>query len=208
MTQLFYQISEKEKAKLLKRMDATTLSYKKDKTILSTFKNTKFVGIIISGAIEIIRTDYNGNRTILEELEEGEIFTSYLYSLENKEYSIVTKEDTEIMIIDYFNILNHKMDTSYSIQFLKNLMEITNAKIQENNNRISILTKKTIRDKLLEYFSFMSKKSGSKNIYLPFTFTDLADYLAVDRSAMSRELGHLKEEKLITIKKRKITLLY
>ena len=75
-------------------------------------------------------------------------------------------------------------------------------------NRIEILTKKTIRNKLLEYFKIVSTKNNSKNIYLPFTFTDLADYLAIDRSAMTRELKNLKGEGFIEIKGKRITLLY
>lgn len=208
MITLFKEISDKERTKLLKILDATTISYKKDSTILSTFKNDPLLAIINKGSIEIIRTDYNGNRTIIEELEEGNIFSSYLYSLNNKEYHILTKEDTELVLIDYINIFNTSINNPYYIQFIKNILELTNQKIQENNNRIEILTKKTIRDKLLEYFNIMSKKNGTKNIYLPFTFTDLADYLAVDRSAMSRELRYLKEEGFIKITKRKITLLY
>ena len=79
---------------------------------------------------------------------------------------------------------------------------------EEKNERIEILTKKTIRDKLLEYFNIYRKKHASKIIYLPFSFTDLADFLAVDRSAMTRELKNLKEEGFIETKGRRITLLY
>ena len=81
-------------------------------------------------------------------------------------------------------------------------------KINEKNNRIEILTKKTIRNKLLEYFKMMTKRSGSKHIYLTLSFTELAEYLAVDRSAMSRELKNLKDEGFIEVKNKKITLLY
>ena len=82
--------------------------------------------------------------------------------------------------------------------------DILTAKIE----RIEILTKKTIRSKLLEYFNLQSKKNGSKYIYLPFNFSGLATYLAVDRSAMTRELSYLKEEGFIAVKEKKITLLY
>ena len=80
--------------------------------------------------------------------------------------------------------------------------------MQEKNERIGILTKKTIRDKLLEYFRIRSRKTGSRNIYLPFTFKELADYLAVDRSAMSRELSYLKDEGLIETIGKRIVLKY
>ena len=78
----------------------------------------------------------------------------------------------------------------------------------EKSERIKMLTNKTIRNKLLEYFNINSRKSGSRYIYLPFNFSDLASYLAIDRSAMSREIGYLKEEGFIEIKGKRITLLY
>ena len=79
-------------------------------------------------------------------------------------------------------------------------------KMTNINNRIEILSNKTIRNKLLAYFKLMSKKNKSRIIYLPYTFIDLADYLGVDRSAMYRELKNLKEEGLITITNKKIIL--
>ena len=111
-------------------------------------------------------------------------------------------------LFDYYQILNKNSKSKYYNQFIKNLLEIIVNSINEKNNRIEILTKKTIRNKLLEYFRIVSSKNNSKNIYLPFTFTDLADFLAIDRSAMSRELKYLKEEGFIEIKNKRITLLY
>ena len=81
---------------------------------------------------------------------------------------------------------------------------ILNDKMEEKNKRIQILTKKTIRNKLLEYFNF----SNSRYVYLPFSFMALADYLGVDRSALSREIKFLKDEGFIEIKGKRITLLY
>lgn len=207
MEQLFSKISVKERDKLLKSLEANTLNYKKNTTILKSLEDNA-IGIILEGYAQIIRTDYNGNRTIIEDLEEGMIFGSIISSLSSNECNIITKEDTTILLIEYDRILNSTNNSPYYNQFIKNLLKITTSMIDEKNERIEILTKKTIRDKLLEYFNIYSKKHGSKNIYLPFSFTDLADYLAVDRSAMSRELGYLKEEGFIKTKGRRITLLY
>ena len=93
-------------------------------------------------------------------------------------------------------------------QFILNLLEITTLIIKQRNTRINILTQKSIRNKLLEYFNQMANQQRSRIIYLPFSFTDLADYLAIDRSAMSREIKHLKEEIIIDVKARKIMLNY
>ena len=76
------------------------------------------------------------------------------------------------------------------------------------NSRIELLTKRTIREKLLTYFSILSNRNLSKTFLLPFSLTDLADYLNVDRSAMMRELKSLKEEGFIKKSRNKITLFY
>ncbi len=208
MRKPFDNISKQEKISLLKDLEAYSIDFNKNEMILKKVKNTNFIGIIINGLIQIIKTDYNGNRTIIEELGENEIFGSKISSLNNIEYNILTKEDTKIIIIDYDQIISNNSKSKYYNQFIKNLLEIIIDSINEKNNRIEILTKKTIRNKLLEYFRIVSSKNNSKNIYLPFTFTDLADFLAIDRSAMSRELKYLKEEGFIEIKNKRITLLY
>lgn len=208
MRKLFANISEKDQKKLLKLLETSVLNYKKDSVILSTVNNN-IIGIILDGKAQIIRTDYNGNRTIIEELEEESIFGTALSSLSSDECQIVTKEDTKILIIDYDIIISSSNNNlSYYNQFIKNLLKITTNIIDEKNNRIEILTKKSIRDKLLEYFRIYRKKHGTNIIYLPFSYTDLSDYLAVDRSALSREIKSLKEEGFISTKGRKINLLY
>ena len=208
MTNLFTKISEKNQEKILKILEASTLNFKPNCQILTSVKLDNMIGIVLSGYMQIIRTDYNGNRTIIEELTENDVFGTTISSLTN-ECEIITKEDTKIVIIDFNNILNDvENNLSYYKQFIKNLLEIYSDKINTKNERIEILTKKTIRDKLLEYFKIVSKRNNSKKIYLTMTYIELADYLAVDRSAMTRELKNLADERLIKREDKKITLLY
>ena len=208
MVSIFNKISVNNQKKLLKLLEANTIFFKKD-SVLSSMIKGNIIGVVIEGYAQIIRTDYNGNRTIIEELVEGSVFGSFISSLNNNEYNVLTKEDTKIIFFDYEFIINFENNGySYYNQFIKNLLEITTELIDEKNKKIEILTQKTIRDKLLTYFEMNFKKTGSKNIYLSSSYTDLADYLAIDRSAMSRELKNLKNEGFITTKGRKITLLY
>jgi CRP-like cAMP-binding protein len=209
MNNLFENISEKNKEKILKILEANTFTFKKNTTILSFLKKYNIIGFVEEGYIQIIETDYNGNKIIMEEVKENEIFGSMFSSISNDECSIITKEDSKITIIEYSNIIQgNKTNYSFYHQFIFNLLNILSNKINEKNNHIEILTKKSIRNKLLEYFKIMSKKTGSKNIFLSLSFTELAEYLAIDRSAMSRELKNLKDEGFIEIKNKKITLLY
>ena len=87
------------------------------------------------------------------------------------------------------------MKYKYFNIFLRNLFDIINNKFKEKNERLQVLEKKQIRNKLLEYFEIQYKKSLSRVIKLPFSFKELADYLAVNRTAMLRALKNLKEEK-------------
>lgn len=209
MNELFYNIDPKQKQKLLRSLEGNTYFYKGNHIILSNLKKDNIIGIIIEGHIQITKTDYNGNRIIIEDLKENSVFGTMTQSISYKEYDIYCKSNSKIIIIDFDQIINYDESKSYYFtQFLKNLLKILSEKIIQNNERIEILTNKTIRDKLLAYFKFNSKNSVNRIIYLPFTFTDLADYLAVNRSAMTRELKNLKEEGFIEIKDKKIKLLY
>ena len=208
MINVFKNISVENKEKLLILLEASTFTFKKDTTILQTIKQQNILCIIETGYVQIIQTDYNGNRIIIEELTDDDVFGTSITSIANSEYDIVTKEDTRIIIIDYSRIFSINSNLDYYNCFVKNLLLIVSGKIKEKNEHIEILSKRSIRNKLLEYFKITSTKNGSRNIYLPFSFTELADFLAVDRSAMSRELKNLKDEGFIQINKKKITLLY
>ena len=138
MRQPFDNINKQEKINLLKDLEAYSISFEKNELILKKVKNTNFIGIIVNGLIQIIKTDYNGNRIIIEELGENEIFGSKISSLNNIEYSIITKEETKIIIFDYYQIINKNSKSKYYNQFIKNLMEIIINSINEKNNRIEI----------------------------------------------------------------------
>lgn len=209
MAKPFDNISVKEKEKLFKSFEAHIFYFPKNSSLSSLLQEKNNLGIILNGYVQFFKTDYNGNRIIMEELQEDELFGFFTLSFRNLEYEAIAKEDTDLLIIDYQKIIQKDDDNKkYQNQFIRNLLGILLEKIQEKNERIEILTSKTIRNKLLEYFNIVSRKHGSKIVYLPFHFTDLADYLAIDRCAMSRELKYLKEEGFIEIKGKRISLLY
>lgn len=209
MNNLFENIDNRYKARLLKELEANTFLFKKNNIILSSVKQDNIICILVTGHLQIIKTDYNGNRIIIEDLKENSVFGSITSSIANSEYDILTKEDSKIIVIDFNEIINYdEYKTIYFNQFLKNLLLIMSDKIKKNNERIEILTNKTTRDKLLVYFRMNTNGGNNRTLYLPFTLTDLADYLAVNRSAMSRELKNLRDDGFIEVKGRKIKLLY
>ncbi len=209
MKNIFDGITGKNKEKLLTYLEAYTVNYKKNMTILSNSKRDNIICVVTSGSLIITRMDASASRTIIEELEEGSVFGTMYSAIANNEYEIKTTEDVSLIIFDFDNIINFDENRlSYYTQFLKNLNKILFEKLAKINDRIEILTNKSIRDKLLAYFNMVSHKSGSRIIYLPFSYTDFADYLAVNRSAMTREISNLKVEGLIETKGRRIKLLY
>ena len=208
MNNLFANISNQNLEKLLKLLRADTFPCKKGVS-LSYLMNDNFVGIVLEGYLEVIKRDYEGHRSIIETLEPMQVFGTTISSLNSPDYDIETILDSKIILIDYNNILNFLEKGNHSYQkFLTNLLVIVTNKISEKNERIAILTQKSIRNKLLEYFKITSLKNNSRHIYIPTTYSELAEYLAVDRSAMSRELKNLQNEGFIDIKNKKITLLY
>ena len=206
---IFKNLDNNNIDKLLKCFEARERSFNKDSIIMTSLGNNSTVGIITKGKAELIRNDYYGNRTILETLEKGDIFGDVFSNYNIDELSIMAAESTDVVFIEYYKLTQScsKKDHNHS-KVLENTMQILSDKVVSSNERVEILAKRTIRDKLLAYFELLAKKNLSRRFELPFTYTDLADYLGVDRSAMQRELKNLKEDEFIKTKGKQITLLY
>ena len=209
MAKLFDDISLTNKGKLLKLLQTHTFTFKSGKTILAPMKGENIIGIVSEGSVMIVQNNYNGEKIIIEKAGKDDILGTMFLPIANDDYDIITLEDSKITIIDFENIVNNSFyHYSYYHRFVSNLLHIVYDKLKEKNERIHLLSQKTIRNKLLEYFKLKTENRITKNIYLPYTYTELANYLGVDRSAMYRELKHLQEENLIEIKSKKITLKY
>lgn len=205
----FENISKKNVQKLLDSLYADVLTIEKNSPVPKTIIDSNSIGIIMEGYVQIIRNNYNGNIVIIEELMENNVFGSSLSFVHSNDYEIIAKEDTKIIVMDEYLLLNYsEPNKQYYNQFIKNMFQIMGELMKEKNERIQIITKKTIRDKLLEFFVVSRKKSGSINIYLPYNYSAFADYLGVNRSALMRELKNLKDEGFIETKGNKIKLLF
>jgi len=209
MANLFENINDSNIRKIKRFLMASTIKYPKGVNILSNVNRDDFIAIIDTGSVQFISTDYDGNKSIIEDIPEGGMFSSLTFPIYNEEVSCITKEITEITYIEYDSITNDEIiKTDSYIIFIKNLIKIMSDQVSEKNNRIEILTKKTTRDKLLEYFKQESQEKGTKAFTIPMSYTELASYLSVDRSAMTREIGYLKDDGIIKTNGRRITLLY
>ena len=184
-------------------------SFSKGELITTYIEKRNQLCIMLSGSANLIRYDYNGNKTIIGDFTKNEIFGEVLYPTKtNNELFVEAKEESVVLSFIYDNIYkkcNIKCKFHEELEHKLPVLIINNA--VKLNERIEILSKKSIRDKLLTYFNLVSNKNFNKTFSIPFSLTDLADYLCVDRSAMMRELSHLKEEGFIEKKGKKITLL-
>lgn len=180
--------------------------YKRGETItLNSYENDTIV-IVTSGTAYLCTINSDDQRRIIEYYQSGNIFGKYfLPNAEEDLYYIIAKTNCTVNFISYKKLITccknncekhfALIDSLFKLSFKKSLLHI------------NILGQRTIRNKLLFFFEHLKMQNNSNAFTLPMPFSDLADYLAVDRSAMMRELKKLNDEKIIKTKIRKITLL-
>ena len=209
MSNLIYKnMDEKSKHLLLKTLSAKTFSYEEDSIISYYFGRRSIICIVEEGSATLTRYDYNGDRTILETLSVGDIFSDMFFESSQSEIEVRAASKSVITFISYDELLSKAEPSKTVLLFLNNLISIISNNIIKLNERIELLTTRSIRNKLLAYFEMLSRKNNSKSFDLPLNYTSLADYLAVDRSALMRELKSLKDDNIIKDINKRITLLY
>ena len=179
--------------------------YKKNDIILAENTKVEYFGIITNGKIALSNFDYFGNRNILNVFEKGDSFAEALVSLEIQiPHEVISLTDSSIVWIEYKSLSK----SLYYQKILNNLLNIISTKNLILNKKLQILSKRTTREKILEYLSNQKKAlSLDSNFEINLNRNEMADYLALDRSKLSRELGKLKKEGIIDLKKKKFKLL-
>lgn len=187
-----------------------TKTFEKGETVTTYVEKRNQLCIVADGEVDLIRYDRNGSKTIIGHFSKDDILGELFYPANiNNELFITACKKSKIIFFNYDDV--HKKCTrncSFHQELYSNLSELFLKEIIDLNTRIELLSNKTIRDRLLSFFNILSSKSLSKVIKLPYSLTDLADYLSVNRSAMMRELKLLIDEGIIKKSKNKITLLY
>lgn len=201
---IFQSINTSELETILKKLGARKITFKKDHIIFSNLVENDLIAIVLNGIANIIKYDYSGNRNIIDSLEYDDIFGKP-FSYANSDMSVIAASDCEILFLDY-SLLKDNQEEYQKIN--ENINNIITNKINKLYEKVELLTKRTIKDKLLCYFEMIVQKKGKKTFVLPITYLELADYLAVDRSAMMREIKKLKDQKIILVNGKKISLNY
>lgn len=199
----FNTISESEKIEILNHLEAVRFTLEKGKSLLSKVNQQKLLGIVLSGSLDVIYTDHNGSGYITDHYDQNDVVGLAVSKYNAKELDIIATTPCEVVIFDELSLFKIFSYSPHHQQFLSNLLQIVFERMKTYQQHLEILHQKTIRNRLLMYFS---QHNVNQTVRLPYSYTRLADYLAVDRCAMMRELKYLKEEHLIETKGRKITL--
>lgn len=207
-TKLFKEISSENIQYVLKCLQSNLKSFSKGEVIYSIGDKIEEIGLILSGLVLIENNDFWGNRSILAAIEKDHIFAES-YALANKKLNITVTaaEATEVLFLNAKSVITMCGKACYfHTQLIQNLLSISSINNIRLSQRILNTSSKTIRGRLISYLSEEAHKNSSNEFKIPLNRQGLADYLNVDRSALSNELGKMRDEKLLSFYKNKFQL--
>ena len=207
---LFAGIAEEQLFTMLSCLGAVLRSYDKNQPVLSEGDAPGRIGVVLTGAVQIVRVDYNGNRSILTELLPGQMFGESFACADIPKIpvSVTATENSEVLLLDAKHIL-HVCSNScgFHNQLIYNLMKLVATKNLILNQKLEIMSKRSTREKLMTYLMLQAKQQGDNSFTVLFDRQELADYLEVDRSGLSSEISKLRKEGVLECKKNHFTLL-
>lgn len=201
---LFSNIKESDIPDVLRQMGARVNEFEKDEPIFSEGEPVEVAGIILSGSAELRKEDYHGNRSLIQTLTQGQMFGEALCCTEAETLpvGIYAAENCVILLFDCKGVMGDRLLKSpYYSTILKNLLHIIAQKNLILRAKINLLSKRTTREKIMAYLLSESKKAGKSEFDIPFDRQRLADYLGVERSAMSAEISKLRRDGIISANK-------
>ena len=177
--------------------------FAKGETITTYIEKRNQLCILVSGEAELIRYDFYGHKTIIGHFGAYDTFGEVFYPANtNNELFVEAKKHCKVLFYIYDNINDKcKKNCNFHKDLTNTLSNMFLDKIVDLNMRVELLSKRNIRDKLISYFNLLSYKTMSKSITIPFSYTDLADYLSIDRSAMMRDLKALTDQRYYSKKR-------
>ncbi|WP_428898488.1 cAMP-binding domain of CRP or a regulatory subunit of cAMP-dependent protein kinase [Parelusimicrobium proximum] len=193
---LFEGMSDKQIETVLSDLKPVFKTYKKRAFALLAGESVKYLGVILSGRVQVLKEDADGNRAIVGEFIESDIFAEALACarVPSSPVSVQAVSEAEIMYIDTDKIINA---AAKERAMIKNLLMILADKNIFLTSKLEHVSKKNIREKLLSYLHEQMIISGAEKFEVPLGRSDLADFLFIDRSAMTRELSNMKKGGLI-----------
>ncbi|MDR0778506.1 MAG: Crp/Fnr family transcriptional regulator [Methanomassiliicoccaceae archaeon] len=205
---LFSDIAFSDFERMIKCLNAETRTYRKNEVILRSGDTVNFVGLVLSGGVNIKKEDNDGRIVILTDLGISEAFGEVFAcaGISQSPVTIQAAEDSEILFFNYRKIITTCTSACpFHAKLIENMMRLVAQKNIELAQKIDILSKRTTRDKLLCFFDM--HRGAAKRFTIPFDREELAQYLCVDRSAMSNELCKMRSEGIIKFQRNTFELL-
>lgn len=197
---LFKGISPEELKIMLGCLGYHLGSFKKGEIVFCEDIELRYIGIVLSGAVDMVKEDIMGNRSALVRMYKDELFgeTFACGSDRQSAVSFVTAEDAKILFLPFERVLN-RCDNSCAFHhtLVANMVGLIADKNRKLLNKLEAVTKRSLREKILSYLYIQFRQQNASYFEIPLGRTALADYLCVDRSALTRELARMKDEGLI-----------
>ena len=194
---LFVGIRQEDIPGLLACLGASHRKIGKQQYIMAEGDPATQLGILLSGSASIVNQDILGNRSIVSLVQPGQLFAESFACAEAQTLpvSVIANEDVSVLLIDCRRITQSCSNAcGFHNQMIYNLLQAVAARNLEFHQKLEITAKRTTRDKLMAYLLSQAKQAGSKEFTIPYDRQGLADYLGVERSAMSTELSKLQKE--------------
>ena len=204
ITQLFSGVGEDEINAMLNCLQAKLCTYKKGEYVLRQGEHLDNILVLVDGKLLIQRDDYWGNRSIINMISIGEMFGEPYVAPESGTLmnDVLAVEDSVVIFFDVKRIITVCSSACrFHSMVVQNLFFAISEKNRKLVQKLTFMTKCTTREKLIAYLSEEAKRQNSSSFFIPFNRQQLADFLSVDRSAMSNELGKMRDEGLIEFEK-------
>lgn len=202
-TALFRGCPDEDILNMEEHLDFRTVRYERGNVVLGEGSIVTDIGLVLSGSVRIEHTDIWGNKSILGIVDAGGVFAEAYACVPNEPMMVdaAANEDCEILFISVPKLFRSRPVCGSQDRLIQNLIIISAKKNLELSKRSLHTSPKTIRGRLLSYFSQQISAQGSSKIVIPFDRQQLADYLNLDRSALSKELGKMRKDGLIEYSK-------
>ncbi len=209
MEPIFKGISDEDLQSMLKCFSPVYKTFHAGEQIMTYSDHLDKMGLVEDGRAHLMCIDEDGKCNLLENFEPHDVFGEmFAMPIDGLEYIVQADTTCSVMFISYNHIIKRcQRACAHHSQLVSNLFEMVAHKTQLLTLHINILSRRTLRQKLLAYFAHMESQTGSEHFELPITLTKLADYLCVDRSSMMREIRKLNQEGILHSSGRNITLL-
>lgn len=206
---LFSHILPEEQERMRVCFCMREVVYKNNEIIMEYAGSMKKIGLVVEGRAALYCCDADGNQYMMDELKKDDVFGEpFLLPDETQHYYVCAKMRTKVLFIDYEHVIKRCENACrFHSQMISNLLQMIAMRSSQQANRIYVLSRTSTRKKILAYLKFIASETKEKSFTLPMSYTMLAEYLSVDRSAMMRELKNLTDEGIIERDGKKLRLL-